>query len=169
MTIDYTRPRPGNPLPPPPPQPPRGWWSRNWAWVVPVGCLLPVLVCGGFFAGIFFFVGAVVQRTDGYQTALNRARANPEVVAALGTPIEPRFWVIQGSSEVTDESTRLKIPIKGPKGTATIVVNGRKVDGRWAYSTMLVRLEDGRTIDLSDAEPPPSSTPESPGTDSPDA
>ena len=37
--------------PPQPPQPPRrGWWSRNWKWAVPVGCLGSVQHCLGVAA-----------------------------------------------------------------------------------------------------------------------
>ena len=33
--------------------PQKSWFGRNWKWVVPVGCLTPILVCGGFFTLIF--------------------------------------------------------------------------------------------------------------------
>src|SRR5437762_5564299 len=41
------------PLPPPMPRP--NWFERNWKWVVPVGCLLPVLLVGRMRAHGFLF------------------------------------------------------------------------------------------------------------------
>ena len=50
------------PPPPPPQQPPRrSWWSRNWKWALPVGCLLPVLLCGGGGALFFFVFGLSID------------------------------------------------------------------------------------------------------------
>ncbi len=137
-------------MPPPPPggpeQPPRrSWWSRNWKWALPVGCLLPILVCGGGFAVLFLAIfGAVsgaVKSSEPYQEAMSRARANPEVVAALGEPIEPG-WMISGNISVSGPSGNVdvSIPISGPKGSGTLYVVGTRAAGRWQYQTMDVEI-----------------------------
>ena len=134
------------PYPPQPPQPPqRGWWSRNWKWALPVGCLLPILLCGGGFL-VFFFViyGAVtgaIKNSDAYQEGMARARANPEVVAALGEPIESG-WLISGSINVEGSggNVDVSIPISGPKGSGTLYVVGTRSAGRWQYSRMEVEV-----------------------------
>jgi hypothetical protein len=130
----------------PPMQPPRpNWWKRNWKWALPVGCLLPILLCGGGFAAFFFLVYGVVtgsiKSSDAYEEAMTRARANPDVVMALGEPIESGFW-ISGTINVNGASGNLNvsIPISGPKGSGTLYVVGRKSAGRWQYSMMEVEL-----------------------------
>jgi len=134
--------------------PPRNWWSRNWKWAVPVGCLLLVAVCGG---GLLLFVsliyGAVtgsIKSSDAYVEG--RTRANPEVTALLGEPIESGFW-ISGSIQVSGSSGNVdvSIPISGPKGSGTLYIVGTRAAGRWQYSTMEVEIS-GRT-DRIDVRP----------------
>ena len=137
------QPPPYLPQPPQPPQ--RSWWSRNWKWALPVGCLLPIVLCGGgFLALVFLIFGAVtgsIKASDAYMEGMARARANPEVVAALGDPIESGFWItgnisVEGPSGNVDVS----IPISGPKGSGTLYVVGTRSAGRWQYSTMEVEI-----------------------------
>lgn len=133
------------PPPPPPPPPRRSWWSRNWKWALPVGCLLPLVLCGGgivLFAGaIFGIVSGAIRSSDAYQVGMAQVRANPEVVAALGEPIESGFW-IQGSVNVDGPSGNVdvSIPISGPRGSGTLYVVGTRSAGRWQYSTMEVEI-----------------------------
>jgi Cytochrome oxidase complex assembly protein 1 len=131
------------PLPPQPPQ--RSWWSRNWKWALPVGCLLPIVLCGGgfvlFFSLIFGAVTGAIRNSDAYQEGMSRARSNPDVVAALGEPIESGFW-ISGSINVDGPSGNVdvSIPISGPKGSGTLYIVGTRNAGRWQYSTMEVEI-----------------------------
>jgi Cytochrome oxidase complex assembly protein 1 len=132
-------------------QPPsRTWWRRNWKWVVPVGCLTPLLLCGGLTTLIFFLVFGTIKSSDVYTEALARAKANEEVKALLGEPIEAGFWV-SGSFEVSGPSGKadLAIPISGPKGSATLYAVATKTGGGWQYSTLEVAPQDaGARIDL---------------------
>lgn len=119
---------------------PKGtWWSRNWKWVVPVGCLTPIIVCGGGITLILAIVFGAMKSSDVYTEALARARASEEVIEALGEPIEPGFFV-SGSIEVTGPSGNadLSIPIRGPQGSATIYVVATKTAGEWEFSTLEV-------------------------------
>ena len=124
-----------------PPQ--RSWWGRNWKWVVPVGCLLPLLACSGISAAILMIVFRAIRSSDVYTEALARAKANPEVRAQLGEPIQPG-WMVNGSIQVINESgsANLSIPISGPKKSATISVVATKAAGRWELESVHpVRLE----------------------------
>jgi hypothetical protein len=128
----------------------QSWWGRNWKWVVPVGCLAPLLVCGGSIALIFVFVFGVIRSSEPYTEALARAKANPEVKAALGEPIEAGYWV-NGSIDVSGPSGKAKIaiPISGPKKSAIVYVDGTKTAGKWEYSTFEVATDGGANrIDL---------------------
>ena len=93
-----------------------------------------------------------MKSSDVYKTALDRAKANPEVVAALGTPIKDGLFV-SGNTHADGASgeANLSIPISGPKGKGTVYVVAEKKAGRWNYSTMEVEVP-GRSdrIDLNE-------------------
>jgi len=108
---------------------------------------------GGALLFVFVIYGAVtgaIKNSDAYQEGMARARANPEVVAALVEPIESGFWVsgsinVNGSSGDVDVS----IPISGPKGAGTLYVVGTRSAGLWQYSAMEVEVPDRASrIDL---------------------
>ena len=147
MTIDYTQPS-GEPRP-------RSWWSRNWKWVVPVGCLTPLLLVGGCVAGIVFFVFSAIKGTDLYEDAVVRAQNDPRVVEALGGPVEAGWWVtgsvnVEGHRGTADFS----VPLLGTRKRGTLDVAGTRDGGEWNYSTLRVRVEDGPVIELIPAPAP---------------
>ncbi len=132
-----------DPMTPAPPQ--RSWWSRNWFWAAPAGCvvlLLPVLLLTGFIGGIVAIVFGSIKSTDVYEEALALARANPAVVEVLGEPVEDRFW-ISGNIHTggASGSADLAIPLRGPKGKATLYAVATKSAGRWEYQTLEVEVE----------------------------
>lgn len=90
----------------------RNWWSRNWKWVLPVGCLAPLLVCGGLVTLIVVLVFGVIKSTDVYQDSLTAVRADPQLQAELGTPIEAGF-LVTGSIEISGSSGQ-RIDLKAP-------------------------------------------------------
>jgi hypothetical protein len=145
------------PAPPPPPftpvpqPPPAGWWNRNWKWFVPTGCCLTPLVLGGaFVAFLVLVVFGAMKQSDAYKMAVARAKANPRVTSALGTPIS-EGWFLSGHTNVNMGSgdADLTIPISGPKGKGTIYAVATKSAGEWTYSKLEVKIDStGETIDL---------------------
>jgi hypothetical protein len=138
-------------------RPPRGWWGRNWFWVVPVGCLAPLLCCCG--GTLLIGVGAMAgfKATEPYKEAVARAQQSPEVQAALGTPIQVGF-LVQGNIKVENDhgEADLTIPLSGPKGSGTLHVVGTKAAGKWTYTTMVVDVPgSGTHIDLTGTEKGP--------------
>jgi|SRR5947207_15231921 len=142
--------------PPIPSQPSSNWWKRNWKWFVPIGCLT-IIVLAVIFAGtIALIVFGAIKSTDVYKEALARAKANPDVIAALGSPIKEGLFV-SGNTNVNGASgeANISIPISGPKGKGTIYVVAKKSLGRWEYSELVVEIEKTKErIDLL-AEPEP--------------
>lgn len=126
-------------------QPAPSWWSRNWKWVVPVGCVGGGIVfIGGIVLFVFLVYGVVttaIRSSDAYEEGMARARAHPELKAALGEPIESGFW-LSGNINVSGSSGRadLSIPISGPKGSGTMYIVGTKTANRWTYSLMEVEV-----------------------------
>ena len=136
------------------------WWIRNWKWFVPLGCLSVALLFVLFVGSILVIVFSAMKSTDVYKDALARAKAEPTVIEALGSPIKDGF-LVSGNTNVNGASgeSNLAIPISGPKGNGTIYVSANKSLGQWNYSGMVVEV--GRThqrIDLL-RPPMPSSSP----------
>lgn len=128
----------------------KSWWGRNWFWVLPVGCLTPVVACGGCFALLFMLVFGALKSSEVYVESLDLAKANDDVKALLGEPIAAGA-LVSGNIEIQDGSGKadLSIPISGPKGSATIYAVATKSGGKWEYSRLEVVSDDSTTrIDL---------------------
>jgi len=91
-----------------------------------------------------------MKSTDVYREALARAKADPAVIEALGSPIKDGF-LVSGNTNVNGASgeSNLAIPISGPKGKGTIYVSASKSLGQWNYSGLVVEVGQTRErIDL---------------------
>ena len=99
------------------------WWKRNWKWFVPLGCLSVTIFFVAFVASIILIVFSAIKSTDVYKHALARAKADPAVIEALGSPIKEGF-LVSGNTNVNGASgeANLAIPVSGPKGNGTIYV-----------------------------------------------
>jgi hypothetical protein len=135
----------------PPPLPRKNWFGRNWKWLLPSGCLFILLTAIAFAAGVFFLVVGMMKESGAYKVAVTRARENPAVIEALGTPIK-EGWLPSGSSHSVGPGgdANLAIPIRGPKGKATIYVAAMEVAGIWHFDTLVVEIGDThKRIDLN--------------------
>jgi hypothetical protein len=144
-----------------PEPPPRSWFGRNWIWVVPVGCLTPVLLCGGCFALIFFGVTGLIKSSEPYGEAIAKAKANQEVRNQLGEPIAVGYWTT-GSVQVSNGtgSANFIIPISGPKKSGIVFVEATKNAGKWEYSKLEVQpVGSDKRIDLRTPELKPAPKP----------
>lgn len=125
------------------------WFGRNWKWFVPVGCLTLLLL---FVAAVCLLMAGVfgmMRRAEPYQHALTTAQSHPQVIAALGQPIEPGFMV-QGNLEIQNDSgsAEINFPIAGPRGEATVYVVAKKTRGEWSYDVLEADIGSGPRIDL---------------------
>ena len=105
-----------------------------------------------FVAAIMLLVFGAMKSSDVYKMAVSRAKADPRVTEAIGSPIkEGRF--VGGHTDVSGGSGQadLTIPIHGPKGEAKIYATATKSAGEWHYSQLIVKVENtGERIDLSE-------------------
>ena len=140
------------------PMAPRGsWWSRNWAWFIPLGCLGVLLSCGCLGALIAGFTYKSIRDSGPFAEALDRTRRSPEAREWLGEPIEAE-WTMQGSfkTENGEGSAHLAIPVHGPKGTGTLQVEAYKRDeAGWTFTTLELEVPDHPPLDLLDGTPRP--------------
>ena len=132
----------GEPLP----QPKRK--TSPWVWVG-CGCLAIIGAGIAFIAFIVLVVFATMRSSDPYKDGMERARGDARVQAALGTPIEPG-WFISGNIHTQNNSgdCDVSIPLRGTKQKGTLRVVGTKDGGRWTYTKMLVTPATGPPIDL---------------------
>jgi hypothetical protein len=127
---------------------------------VPLGCFSIAMLFVVFVGSIALIVFSAVKSTDVYKDALARAKANPAVIEALGSPITEGF-LVSGNTNVNGASgeANLSIPVSGPKGKGTIYVAATKSLGRWNYSGLVMEIgATHRRIDLlhtsTQANPP---------------
>jgi hypothetical protein len=134
-----------------PPERPH-WLGRNWKWLVPTGCLGLLLLAAGIVVVIVSIVFGALKSSDAYKTALAKAKADPMVVNALGSPIKDGLF-ISGTTNVSGSSGHadLTIPISGPKGKGTIYFVASKFAGEWTFSKLVVEVgKTGEKIDLTE-------------------
>ena len=134
---------------PPPPAKSSGCWKA-----LAIGCSI-ILVLG--IAAVIAFVVLIVnvaKRSDVYREAFARASSDTRVIERLGTPIEKGWWVI-GSVHIdnSEGEANLDFPISGPKGSARVHAVAT-FDGNWKYTTLIVRPEGGREVDVLKPETP---------------
>lgn len=145
----------------------KGCWGRNWKWIVPTGCLGLIILAAALAAGVFFFVVSAVKSSDVYRRALERAKADPAVVAELGEPISDG-WLVRGTVETSGRygHAKFQIPISGPKNSGTVYADALKVrdlyeNDDWNFQTLEVEV-NGRPgrINLVEETPPGARGPE---------
>ncbi|HEV8486035.1 MAG TPA: cytochrome c oxidase assembly factor Coa1 family protein [Blastocatellia bacterium] len=119
----------------------RGWWSRNWKWFVPVGCLSILAAVAVVIVLIVTLVFGALKSSDVYKQAMAKATANPTVISEIGQPIESG-WMVSGSISVTGSSGEadISIPISGPKKSGTLYAVARKSAGEWKFSRLEVEV-----------------------------
>ena len=120
----------------------KSWFSRNWLWFVPVsGCLLIILLFVFGIGAAIFGATKFITNSEPYEYAFERATTNELVIKSLGEPIEAD-GIMQGNISIKNNGgdADIKIPIKGPKGKASIVVKAKKYEGEWDYETLYVRI-----------------------------
>lgn len=132
-------------------QPPRrGWWSRNWLWAAPAGCLLIFVLPLGCCIGIFGGTMLALKNSEPYQIALKKVQTDPKVIAQLGEPIKEARWFPSGSINVENGSGSaiLNFDVAGPKGQAHVMTQARRIGGKWGLTSLDVTLPDGKRIPI---------------------
>ena len=113
----------------------------RWGWII--GIFLTLSLLGFITLGgiIYWAVTHAIKSSDVYQEALRKVKSRIVIIEKLGTPIEANG--IPGgkiSSSSGSGKANLEIPIKGPKGNATIYLNATKVGKQWRYQKLFVLI-----------------------------
>ncbi len=108
-----------------------------------------VLFCGGLLTIVFSVAFSAIKNEGFYEQAVARTRANAEVTAILGTPIDSGFPMGNLNRRGRSGHADLSIPISGPDGKGTIYLVAEKSDGQWSFRTLKVAIQPtGELIDL---------------------
>jgi cytochrome oxidase complex assembly protein 1 len=111
---------------------------KRRTWVIVLSIIVGVVLLFVLFvAGLAFVLISSMKSSDPYQHAVNVVRRNPQVVAALGTPVAPS-WYLLGSINLSGNSGNadLTIPVSGIRQKGSVHVVARKSSGHWTYQTL---------------------------------
>jgi len=146
MTVDYTQPQQYTPPQPQQPPPPK---SSGCLKAFLIGCGILVVIGVAAIAALVIFVFSVIKRSDVYRDALEKVRNDQRVVAALGDPINPGFWVT-GNVDVKNQkgTADFTFPVTGPKGRATVKASASTDGSKWEFSELVVTPSSGPPINV---------------------
>ncbi len=117
-----------------------------------LGVVASILLLSGFVVAVCSLTFGLMKKSGAYQQAVAAARADSDVIATLGTPIEEGFFVM-GEIQLNNNGgyANLSIPISGPDGEATIYVEAEKSGADWSFRALEVVVRDtGQWIHLLD-------------------
>ena len=137
---------PAEPQPPAPTQPS----SSSGCRIACLGCGVLLLIGAACVAAFVFFVFQLIKSNDAYRLARDKATTDPRVIAVLGAPIEPSFWVTgHVNTKNGAANAQIVFGIKGPRGHGTVTVDASRGAGEsWTYHRLDVHPDRGPDIDL---------------------
>jgi hypothetical protein len=131
-------------------KPPRGWFSSNWKWFVPVLLLLILLVGGGI---AYYLIYQRVFSHEAYQQSMSKILENKEIKESLGEPVKTRFTNPGPSIRQDSTETNILWTLAGSSGKeAKAHVFQRLMDGKWETIIAEVTLPSGKKVSLIDEE-----------------
>ena len=128
----------------------RSRWRRVWITLGVLALLMVVLVLLG--AGIAYFYVQTQKACPSFRMSLEMAQRDPQVIRALGEPIEyvsayDSLLPPSGEESVAGDrgDATWDFNIKGPKGQAHVRSQGRCIGGLWSLTVLDVTPE-GRSV-----------------------
>ena len=125
----------------------RSWFSKNWPWVLPVGC------CSGCLLVFLLFIGGIgatvlsvfseLKDASPIAALLIIANNNPKAKEILGTDIVSEGFPNGNISLNNDDGeVKFSIDIKGNKGAGTLYVNGIRANKKWIYEELYIIIKE---------------------------
>ena len=129
--------------------------STKKAWLFGCcGALVLTLVglLSVFGVAVFGFAFNVLRDSEAAQAALRESQASTTLIEEIGEPMK-MGWFLEGGVNVDAANNSgdadILVPIKGPKGTASVHAIGIREGGVWTMQEMTATVEGtGNTVDL---------------------
>jgi hypothetical protein len=125
------------------------WLIRRRRRVMTVATVM--LLMAGMSFGANFWTAQTESKSSGvYAAMLAIVSHDPEVLAELGSPVEPG-WFISHSTQISNAGgpAVISIPVSGPWRAGTVHAVAARAGGEWTFSTLSVTVEGNSTpIDL---------------------
>ncbi|WP_317933140.1 cytochrome c oxidase assembly factor Coa1 family protein [Halioxenophilus sp. WMMB6] len=119
---------------------------RNLKWIL-LGLLLALLVFALMATFVFFLMRLMMG--EAYQLSWAAVNSSPAVVAVIGEPIEPGWFVLGSVSTSGPEgSAALQYSITGSLNTGMVYLMASKVMGEWQLDQVIVRPEGAAAINV---------------------
>lgn len=135
---------------------PQGWFNRNWKWVLGLGCVLPMLCCGGSVVVAVVATTKLIKSSATYADVGIKVTTDPRVTEALGPPV--RFEGLpMGSVNASNGTThsQLTLKVKGSKLSGTIHVESTQTGAAINYQRLELETEKGDHLDLREGQAEP--------------
>ncbi|WP_040253766.1 cytochrome c oxidase assembly factor Coa1 family protein [Psychroserpens mesophilus] len=122
------------------------WMQRHLKWFVPT-ILVSLLLVVFFSSGLNKMTSDLTlaySDTELYSKALEKVNTNETVKTILGD-IEPidQLAILEGQVNYSEDNTKVKSSIRiiGTKGKAKLDIITNKVETKWIYKTIVVRIK----------------------------
>jgi hypothetical protein len=126
-------------VPTAPPKP-----KKTWVIVV-IAISVCVVLLAMFIGGVFFAVDKSFRQSGIYSISLDRARNSPCVIAKLGSPLIAKGMIAGNiNTQGSEGSADMEIPVHGSKGSGSLNVSGKKVDGGWNIDSLTLMDDEGQ-------------------------
>lgn len=114
--------------------------QRKWAWAGLIFVFVVIPGCLGF-------VGSALKNNDAYRLSLAAVQDNPEVLAELGQPLKPGFFVM-GSINMygPDGRAALQYSVRGSKGEGDVSVYAERRARQWKLRQVSVETPARRIV-----------------------
>ncbi|MGH8444642.1 MAG: cytochrome c oxidase assembly factor Coa1 family protein, partial [Solimonas sp.] len=117
--------------------------------------LMLVVIAVPSCGAMFMSVTGALKNNDAYRTSLSQIRANEEVKAALGEPIEAGYFVTGSiNTNGPDGQAALQYSLKGSKAEGEAYVYASKHAGRWILLQVVVESGGHRTAVVGSPDAP---------------
>lgn len=123
--------------------------QRKWKLALIITSL--VGFCGFLY---LLFSAYTLFRGETYRESLAAVQSHPEVIEALGTPIEPSLLF---SPNIFFSSIFMQYEVHGPRASGKVFMFASKEEDRWALDTVWV-LPEGSEEPIDVVEPEPVSS-----------
>lgn len=125
----------------------RSWFSKNWPWVLPIGC------CSGCLLVFLLFIGGIgatvlsvfseMKNASPIEEVLIIANNNPKAKEILGTDIVSEGFPSGNISFNNDDGeVAFTILIRGSKDEGILSVDGIRVDEKWVYEDLYITIKE---------------------------